>query len=161
MALGNEVLNWTWWVRFVKKTRGWKFCETITLREPQFCLLCCQSCVRPKILARFSQDSRELKLVLILASLATKFLFARLVRSESHYKIWLRDSREPSLAMKFLSVRLVRSESCYEICLREVSLQNFCLLDSREASLVTNFNSQLSRESRKNFGSIRRVPLLR
>ncbi len=63
-----------------------------------------------------------LKLVLILASLATKFLFPR----------------------------LIRSEPCYEICLR----------DSREASLATNFNSRVSRESRENFASKKRVSLL-
>jgi hypothetical protein len=59
------------------------------------------------------------KLVFILANLATNFLFARLVRNKSHYKICLRDSREASLALKFLSARLVRSESRYEICLRD------------------------------------------
>jgi hypothetical protein len=47
-----------------------------------------------------------LKLVMILASLATKFLFARLIRSESHYELCLK-ARE-----------------------KQVSLQNFCLRDS-------------------------------
>jgi hypothetical protein len=82
----------------------------------------------------------NLKLLLIIAILATKFLFARLVRkeslqnlsarlarskscykisvcdtcrSDSPYKLFLRDSREVILATKFLSVRLARSESRY------------------------------------------------
>jgi hypothetical protein len=87
-----------------------------------------------KLDPKFSQDSCKtpgLKLVLILTSLAMKFLFARLVRSKSFYKIFLRDSREASLAMKFLSARLVRSKSHSKICLQ----------DLREASLATKFQS--------------------
>ncbi len=76
---------------------------------------------------KFSQDFRktpELKLVMILASLATTFLFARLVSlvtkcvcktCESRYKICLRDLREASLATKLISARLVRIDSRYEI----------------------------------------------
>jgi hypothetical protein len=46
---------------------------------------------------------------------------------KSRYKICLRDSQEASLATKFLSARLVRSDSCYEIsvcktCEKRVSL---------------------------------------
>ncbi len=49
-----QVINQgTRWVRFMKKTRGWKPRETITFREPQFSFkLCCQNCVRAKILPR-------------------------------------------------------------------------------------------------------------
>jgi hypothetical protein len=66
----------------------------------------------------FSQDSRkapELKLVTIVASLATKFLFARLA----------------SLPTKFVCET---RKSCYEICLLDlqesVLLRNFFLRDS-------------------------------
>ncbi len=58
---------------------------------------------------KFLQDSRKtlkLKLVMILASLATIFLFARLVSFAM--KICLEDSHEASHAMKFLSARLAR-----------------------------------------------------
>jgi hypothetical protein len=64
----------------------------------------------------------ELKLVLILASLATKFLFARLTSLASN-----------------LSARLARSESCDEISncetrKKRVSLRNFVTrLTSRES----------------------------
>ncbi len=66
--------------------------------------------------SKFSQDSLktpELKLVIILASLAMKVLFARLA----------------SLATN-LAARLRRSESCYEIsfcetCKKRFSLRNF------------------------------------
>jgi hypothetical protein len=83
---------------------------------------------------KFSQDSRkapELKLVMILASLATKFLFARLASlatkficktRESCYEICLGDFQKVSLGVKFLSARLVRSDSRYEILLRDLLL---------------------------------------
>jgi hypothetical protein len=60
------------------------------------------------LVSKFSQDSLqtpELKLVMILASLATKFLFARLASIATKFV-------EASLAAKFLSARLVRSDSC-------------------------------------------------
>ncbi len=117
-----------------------------------------------EILAIFSQDS-ELKLVMILASLTVKFLFARL-RSlatkfvydsrvllqnlsarlaslttkfvcktrESHYKMCLRDSRVSLQNLSARLARLVRSDSRNEICVCE----------SREASLATNFDLQVS-----------------
>jgi hypothetical protein len=76
---------------------------------------------------KFSQDfckTPQLKLVIILASLATKFLFVRLVSlatkfvcetRESRHKICLQDLREANLATKILSARLSRSVSRYEI----------------------------------------------
>jgi hypothetical protein len=102
--------------------------------------------------SKFSQDSLktpELKLVLILASLATKFLFARLASlvtkfvSETREKrvllqnFFLRDSLFATLATKFLSVRLTRSES------------------------PTNFDSRVLQKSCENFGSKKRVSLSR
>jgi hypothetical protein len=96
-----------------EKTRVWKSRETITLREPQFCFkLCCQNCVRPKILARFLQDSR-VKISIDSRKSCYKILFARLVRSECCYEICLRDLRDESLTTKFLSAWLARSESRY------------------------------------------------
>jgi hypothetical protein len=94
--------------------------------------------IRLKIFARFSEDSRvkisndsresryeisgcetrESRYEICLrdlreASLATKFLSARLVRSDFRYEISYQDSLFAILATKFLSVRLTRSESCY------------------------------------------------
>jgi hypothetical protein len=46
-------------------------------------------------------------------SLATKFLSARLVKSDFRYKISKQDLHFAILATKFLPVRLERSESCY------------------------------------------------
>ncbi len=59
----------------------------------------------------------------------------------------------------------MRSESCYEISFCEThekrfSLRNFSPRNSREASLATNFDSRVSRESRKNFGSKKCVSIL-
>jgi hypothetical protein len=83
---------------------------------------------------KFLQDSHnapELKLLMILASLSTKFLFARLANlatkficktRESCYEICLQDLQEVSLGMKFLSARLVRSDSRYKILLRDLLL---------------------------------------
>jgi hypothetical protein len=61
----------------------------------------CESCYEICL-----QDLREV-------SLATKFLSARLVRSDSRYEISWQGSLLASLATKFLSVRLARSESRY------------------------------------------------
>ncbi len=88
--------------------------------------------IRLKILARFSQDYRATRL----ASLATKFL--------------LQDSQEAIFATKF------RSKTPF----LRFSLQNFYLWDLQEASLATNFDSPVSRKSRENFGSKKRVSLL-
>jgi hypothetical protein len=78
---------------------------------------------------KFWQDSRkapELKLVMIFASLTTKFLFARLASlaakficktRESRFEICLWGLQEASLATKFLSARLVRSDPRNEISL--------------------------------------------
>ncbi len=94
--------------------------------------------VRLKFLARFFQDSR--------------------VKISN-------DSRESRYEISVCETR----ESRYEICLREFrsktrfsrfSLWNFCLWDSREASLATYFDSWVSRKSRENFGSKKRVSLL-
>ncbi len=99
---------------------------------------------------------------MILASLATKFLFARLA----------------SLATN-LSARLARSKSCYEISFCETrkkrfSLRNFvtrlafrysryeisvCETHEKRVSLLI-FDSRVSRKSRENFGSKKRVSLL-
>jgi hypothetical protein len=75
---------------------------------------------------------------------------------KSFYKICLQDSREASLATKFLSARLVRSDSRCEISLRDSVLASLATKDSREVSLATNFDSRISRESRENFGSKKR-----
>jgi hypothetical protein len=92
--------------------------------------------------------SQFLKSVLILASLATKFLFARLIRSESrYYEICQRDSQEASLTTKFLSARLVRSESRYEISVCETCKKRVLVLI-------------LTRESRENFVPKKRFSLL-
>jgi hypothetical protein len=84
---------------------------------------------------------------MILASLTTKFLFARLA----------------SLTTKL--VCKPRNESCYKnsfckTCKKRFSLRNFCQRNSREASLATDFDSQVLGESRENFGSKKRVSLL-
>ncbi len=68
--------------------------------------------VRLKILARFSQDSR---VKISNDSRESRYKISVCETRESHYKICLRDSRERSLATKFLSARLVRSDSRYEI----------------------------------------------
>ncbi len=81
-----------------------------------------------------------LKLVLILASLATKFLFARLVRSESCYKISVCKTHKKWVIVRNLPVRLVRIESCYEI--------SVCKTREKWVSLLI-----LTCKSRKNFGS--------
>jgi ferredoxin-thioredoxin reductase catalytic subunit len=84
---------------------------------------------------KFSQDSLktpDLKLVMILASLATKFLFARLAslatklvcepRSESCYKnSFCKTCKKRFLLWNFVA-RLARSESCYEISVCETLL---------------------------------------
>jgi hypothetical protein len=106
---------------------------------------------------KFSQDfckTPELKLVMILAISLQNFC--------------LRDSQ---VSLQKFSARFTRSESCYKISFCETckkqffykfrskthfsrfSLRNFCLQFLREASLATNFDSQLSRESYQNYGS--------
>jgi hypothetical protein len=78
-------------------------CEYRSLQDTQTSKIIIYS---KKLDPKFFQDSRktpELKLVLILVSLATKFLFTRLVSSESRYTIF--------------SARLARIKSCYEIYL--------------------------------------------
>jgi hypothetical protein len=63
-------------------------------------------------------------------------------------------------SLQYLSVRLARSESCYEISFFESRKKQFSLRNLREASLTTNFDSRVSRKSRENFGSKKRVSLL-
>jgi hypothetical protein len=82
-----------------------------------------------------------LKLVLILSSLATKFLFARLVRSESCYKISVCKTHRKRVLVQNLSVRLVRIESCYEI--------SVCVTREKRVSLLI-----LTCKSRKNLARI-------
>jgi hypothetical protein len=94
-----------------------------------------------------------LKSVLILASLATKCLFARLIRSESrYYEICQRDSQEASLTTKFLFARLVRSESRYEISVCETRKKRVLVLiltrESRE-NFVPKSDSRFSRTFQK------------
>jgi hypothetical protein len=97
--------------------------------------------VRRKVLARF-RKTKGLKLVMILASLTTKLLFAR-------------------LATKFVCETHEKRVLLRNFFPRD-SLQNFFLRDSQEANLATIFDSRVSRESRKNFGSKKRVsPLAR
>jgi hypothetical protein len=68
--------------------------------------------VRLKILTRFSQDSR----VKISNDFReSRYEISVCETCESRYEICLRDSREASLATKFLSVRLVRSDFRYKI----------------------------------------------
>jgi hypothetical protein len=120
----------TRWVRFGKKNRGRKSRETITFREPQFCFkLCCQDCVRPKIL----QDSR-VKITISIDS------------CESCYEISVCETCYKRVSLQNLSVRLARSESRYEI--------SVCETRETLASLLI-----LTRESRENLWSKKRVSL--
>jgi hypothetical protein len=130
----------TKWVPFVKKKpRGWKSHETLSLREPQFCFkLCWQNFVRPKILTRFLQDSRD-KISIDSRESCYEISVC--------YEICLRDSQEASLAAKFLSARLVRSESHYEI--------SVCENCEKRVLLII-----LTLESCENFGSKKWVSLL-
>ncbi len=64
---------------------------------------------RLKILPRFSQDSS------VKISYDSRDEISVCETCESRDKICLQDSREVSLATKFLSARLVRSNSRYEI----------------------------------------------
>jgi hypothetical protein len=125
--------------------------------------------------SRESQESREkgnMRYIVKLPSVAIlkstdfresryKISVSRLIRSESRYKICL---QEASLATKFLSARPVRSESRYKICLpdlQEVSLATkFLSLRLARSEPATHFNLQVSRESRGDFGSKKRVSLL-
>jgi hypothetical protein len=135
---------------YIVKLASLAVCESCNLRDLQISKIIIHS---EKLVwdPKFSQDTcktPESKLVMILGSLAAKFLFARLAVS-----LWN------------LSVRLTRSESCYNISFCETRknwflLRNFCLRDSREASLTTNFDSRVLRESRETFGSKKQVWLL-
>jgi hypothetical protein len=98
---------------------------------------------------------------MILASLATKFLFerlasiarrfvARLARSEPCYEISFCETRKKRFLLRNFVARLVSRESCYEISVCE----------TRVASLATNFDSRVSRESSEIFGSKKRVSFL-
>jgi hypothetical protein len=94
--------------------------------------------VRLKILARFSQDSRVK------------------ISNDSRYEICLRDSREASLATKFLFARLVRNDSRYEISVWKSHEKRFSLLiltrESREnlaRILGLESESRFSREFQK------------
>jgi hypothetical protein len=68
--------------------------------------------VRLKILTGFSQDSRD---KISNDSRESRYEISICKTHESRYEICLRDSREASLATKFLSERLVRSDFRYEI----------------------------------------------
>jgi hypothetical protein len=67
---------------------------------------------RLKFLARFSQDSR---VKISNDSREYRYEISVCETRESRYEICLQDSRETSLSTKFLSARLVRSEFRYEI----------------------------------------------
>jgi hypothetical protein len=67
---------------------------------------------------------------------------------DSRVKI-INDSRESHCEISVCETRFLR-----------FSLQNFCLWNSREASLATNFDSRVSQKSCENFGPINRVSLL-
>jgi hypothetical protein len=68
--------------------------------------------VRLKFLARFSQDSR---VKISNDSRESRYEISVCETRRSRYEICLRDSRETSLSTKFLSARLVRSDFRYEI----------------------------------------------
>jgi hypothetical protein len=74
--------------------------------------------VRLKILARFSQDSR---VKISNDSRESCYKISVCETRESRYEICLRVSQEASVATKFLSERLLKSDFCYEISL-QVSL---------------------------------------
>jgi hypothetical protein len=110
----------TRWVLFVKKNRGWKSRETITLREPQFCFKLCYTQYSRK--NKISIDSREscFKISVcetrqkwVSLSLTTKFVCETREKRVSlrNFNLW--DSYELNLTMRFLSTRLVRSKSRY------------------------------------------------
>jgi hypothetical protein len=61
---------------------------------------------------KFSLDSR---VKISIDSRKSRYKISVCETRESRYKICLRDSRKASLATKLLSARLVRSNSCYEI----------------------------------------------
>jgi CYTH domain-containing protein len=129
---------------YIVKLASLAICESCNLQDLQTSKIIIHS--EKLVLDQNSRKTPEIKLVMILASLATKFLFVRLVRSKSHYQICLQDSREASLATKFLSASLVRSESYYKICPRdawEVSL-TMKFLSVRLASLASL--ARISRE---------------
>ncbi len=68
--------------------------------------------VRLKILARLSQ---EFRVKISNDSRESRYEISLCETRESCYKICLRDLREASLTTKYLSARLVRSDSRYEI----------------------------------------------
>ncbi len=78
---------------------------------------------------------------MILASLASKFLFARLTRSESCYEISFWETRKKRFLLRNFVVRLASREFRYEISLRETHEKRVLLLI-------------LTRESRENLARI-------
>jgi hypothetical protein len=124
------------WLRFVKKTRGWRSRDIITLREPQFS-------------SKFSQDSRvkinidscescyEISVCKTCKKrVSLQNLSARLSRSKSCYEISVCKTRKKRVLLQNLSARLVRSKSRYEISVCETREERVWLLvltpESRE-----------------------------
>ncbi len=94
--------------------------------------------------SKFLQDSLktpELKLVMILASIATKFLFARLARSESCYEISFCKTSKKRFSLQNFVARLAFRDSHYEI--------SVCETHEKRVSLLI-----LTRESRENLARI-------
>jgi hypothetical protein len=95
--------------------------------------------------AKFSQDSR---VKISNDSHESCYEISVCKTRKSCFKSCLRDLR---VLLQNLSARLARSESCYNISFcetrkKQFSLRNFCLQDSQEASLTTNFDLQVLRE---------------
>jgi hypothetical protein len=118
-------------MRYIVKLASLAICES-RMRDSQTSKVIIHS-EKLVLDSKFSQGSlntSELKLVMILESLTTKFLFARLA----------------SLATKFVA-RLARSESCYKMSFFETRKKRF---------LLRNFVSRLAfRNSRYEFLSVK------
>ncbi len=85
--------------------------ESCNLRDSQtskIIIHCEELVIDPK----FSQDS---SVKIINDSRVSRYKISVCETHESRYEICLQDSREASLATKFLSAKLVRSDSRYEI----------------------------------------------
>jgi hypothetical protein len=98
-------------MQYIVKLVSLTICESRNLRDSQTSKIIIHSeklVLDPKLSQDFrvkiSNDSRE-----------SRYEISVYETRESRYEICLRDSRKASLATKFLSARLVRSNSLYEI----------------------------------------------
>ncbi len=102
-------------------------CESRNLRDSQTSKIIIYS--KKLVLdPKFSQDSRrtlELKFVMILAILATNFLFARLASLTTKFVC---ETRKKRVLLQNFVARLASHDSCYKICVCETRKKQVSLL---------------------------------